>query len=358
MPADLHLKIAEPCHENWNQMNAAERGRFCQSCQKTVTDFTLMDDKEILHFLSRKSESVCGRFTADQLNRALLPEHKKRFSWKYAWNLMLVTFLSAGYANAQSKQPPAKKKIVNKTNKPTSRGNIMGSVALEIPKELKRIEGTVLDGKTNVPIPFATVAVKGAANGASADSNGYFVLPVLLTGDNEITLEITAIGYEKREYVVKGGNNKMSFYLDPAVTLLGEVQVNAIPPKVELDRCFPIVMGGISPTLTVTIQERVNRKVSEWIPGPFAKKALEIYPNPVVAGNTIGLATYLPEAGEYQVVVLNAGGQVVYFTDMQLVSKTQMINIPTSSNWAKGVYWVRVENKRWKKVFNSKLLVR
>jgi hypothetical protein len=358
MPADLQLKIAEPCHENWNRMDAAERGRFCQSCQETVTDFTLMDDKEILQFLSRKSESVCGRFTADQLNRALLPEHKKRFSWKYAWNLMLVTFLSAGDANAQSKQPPTKKKIVNKTNKPTSRGSIMGFVALEIPKELKRIEGTVRDGKTNAPIPFATVVVKGTANGASADSNGYFVLPVLLTVGSEITLEITAIGYEKQEYKVRGGGNIMNFYLDPAVTLLGEVQVNAIPPKVEFDRCLPIVMGGISPALTVTIQERVNRKMSDWVPKSLAKKALEIYPNPVIGGNTVNVTTHLPEAGEYRVAVLNAGGQLVYFADMQLNSKTQVINIPTSPNWAKGVYWVRLEGGRWKKVFNAKLVLR
>lgn len=358
MSKSIHLKIAEPCHENWSRMDTAERGRFCQSCQKTVTDFTLMDDKEILHFLSRKSESACGRFTADQLNRALLPEHKKRLSWTYAWNLVLVTFLSAGYANAQSKQPPPKKKIINKTNKPTSRGDIMGSVALEIPKELKRIEGTVLDGKTNTPIAFATVAVKGTANGASADSSGHFVLPVLLTADNEITLEITAIGYEKQEYEVRGSANKMNFYLDPVVTLLGEVQVNAITTKVEFDRCLPIIMGGISPTLTVTIQERVNRNMSEWVPNPFAKKALEIYPNPVLGGNTINVATYLPQAGEYQVMVLNAGRQVVYFTDMQLASKTQVINIPTSSNWAKGIYWVRLEDKRLKKVFNAKLVLR
>ena len=83
MPANILLQVPEPCHEDWKNMTAIEQGRFCQSCQKTVTDFSLMTDKEILLYLSNKGIAVCGRFTNDQLNRNLAPDQKKKYYWAY-----------------------------------------------------------------------------------------------------------------------------------------------------------------------------------------------------------------------------------------------------------------------------------
>jgi len=34
MKQQLFISIAEPCHENWNDMTEADKGRFCRSCQK------------------------------------------------------------------------------------------------------------------------------------------------------------------------------------------------------------------------------------------------------------------------------------------------------------------------------------
>lgn len=74
----LKISIPTPCHEDWEAMIPNEKGRHCNSCIKTVVDFTTMSDDEVKNFLlSRKEEKVCGRFRTDQLHRITveLPEN-------------------------------------------------------------------------------------------------------------------------------------------------------------------------------------------------------------------------------------------------------------------------------------------
>lgn len=64
----LNLSVPKPCHKNWNEMLTEEKGRFCQSCSKTVLDFTGKSNDEIIAlFENNKTEKVCGRFRKDQL---------------------------------------------------------------------------------------------------------------------------------------------------------------------------------------------------------------------------------------------------------------------------------------------------
>ncbi len=62
----IQIKIAEPCHENWGAMTPNDKGRFCDSCQKTVVDFTRMSDAAIFRFMENTTSSVCGRMSNDQ----------------------------------------------------------------------------------------------------------------------------------------------------------------------------------------------------------------------------------------------------------------------------------------------------
>jgi Carboxypeptidase regulatory-like domain len=62
----IQIKIAEPCHENWGAMTPNDKGRFCDSCQKTVVDFTRMSDAAIFRFMENNTSSVCGRMSNDQ----------------------------------------------------------------------------------------------------------------------------------------------------------------------------------------------------------------------------------------------------------------------------------------------------
>jgi hypothetical protein len=64
----MRLSIPKPCHENWNEMTPNEQGSFCNVCAKTVVDFSLMSDEEVLGYFKNKSEEkTCGRFKISQL---------------------------------------------------------------------------------------------------------------------------------------------------------------------------------------------------------------------------------------------------------------------------------------------------
>lgn len=64
----MQVDIAEPCHENWNQMSPTEKGAFCGKCQIDVVDFsnkTALEVKQILH--DNIGKHLCGRFKKLQL---------------------------------------------------------------------------------------------------------------------------------------------------------------------------------------------------------------------------------------------------------------------------------------------------
>lgn len=66
------LKIDQPCHADWSKMIPEEQGKFCQSCEKVVVDFSWMSDTQILRTMDEMvNQSVCGRFESDQLHREL-----------------------------------------------------------------------------------------------------------------------------------------------------------------------------------------------------------------------------------------------------------------------------------------------
>jgi hypothetical protein len=89
------LSIPKPCHLGWDTMIPNDEGRYCLSCAKTVTDFSVMTDEAIQqYFLTRGGQSVCGRFKNIQLERIRiqLPGYffKKRIA---LWQKFLVIFL-------------------------------------------------------------------------------------------------------------------------------------------------------------------------------------------------------------------------------------------------------------------------
>lgn len=63
------INVPKPCSQNWNSMIPNKDGRFCNSCSKTVIDFTKMENLEIKKYLIENSvkEDVCGHFKFDQV---------------------------------------------------------------------------------------------------------------------------------------------------------------------------------------------------------------------------------------------------------------------------------------------------
>lgn len=71
-PLNYIISIPEPCHKDWNSMTPDANGKFCNSCSKSVIDFTNKTDTEIhAMMMDRKDEKVCGHFKKTQVNRPL-----------------------------------------------------------------------------------------------------------------------------------------------------------------------------------------------------------------------------------------------------------------------------------------------
>ncbi|MGZ5282834.1 MAG: energy transducer TonB [Bacteroidia bacterium] len=66
----MKLSILNPCNEDWNNMLPQENGRFCNSCEKVVIDFSDIPDAEIeTYFIENLGKSVCGRLKKSQIYR-------------------------------------------------------------------------------------------------------------------------------------------------------------------------------------------------------------------------------------------------------------------------------------------------
>lgn len=66
----LHLPIAEPCHEDWEAMDVAEQGRFCQKCTKPVHDLSSMTEPEARSLLrARAGGRICVRYEHDDAGK-------------------------------------------------------------------------------------------------------------------------------------------------------------------------------------------------------------------------------------------------------------------------------------------------
>lgn len=94
----FRLAVADPCSQDWDAMHSREGGRHCDSCKKTITDFTSKSNEEIQSFfLQRNMEPVCGRFNTGQLAaiRIHIPAYilqKPIAAWKKYLIVLLICF--------------------------------------------------------------------------------------------------------------------------------------------------------------------------------------------------------------------------------------------------------------------------
>jgi hypothetical protein len=91
------ITVPDPCNENWESMMPQNQGRFCSSCQLVVTDFTKMDDQEIIHyFRTHQNEKICGHFRNEQLTRmkiTIKPAQLKNSNWSIIQQIRIAIFL-------------------------------------------------------------------------------------------------------------------------------------------------------------------------------------------------------------------------------------------------------------------------
>ncbi|MBK9144770.1 MAG: hypothetical protein IPM23_19935 [Candidatus Melainabacteria bacterium] len=55
------IRIAAPCHEDWDMMTGDERTRFCQSCSKNVFNISELSKKDAESLIRSKNGDLCIR---------------------------------------------------------------------------------------------------------------------------------------------------------------------------------------------------------------------------------------------------------------------------------------------------------
>lgn len=62
-----NIIVTSPCNKDWSKMPMTENGRYCNSCSKTVIDFSSWEIEDIKNYLINTNTNVCGHFKSLQV---------------------------------------------------------------------------------------------------------------------------------------------------------------------------------------------------------------------------------------------------------------------------------------------------
>ncbi|SFE21660.1 carboxypeptidase-like regulatory domain-containing protein [Spirosoma endophyticum] len=184
-------------------MKPKESGRFCDSCQKTVVDFTTMTDQQIGAYFSNQPKNVCGRFTAGQLNRdVVLAQNASNSVLKQRWlGLMTAGLLSWSSTQGQSTQLSEQSVLIGKRITPelSAKSEHIDQHETTVAKDSTWvIEGKVIAETDKAPLPGVYIIVKSTQQGTTTDANGTSKLTLPLQ-DDQFILRVMGIGFVSQE---------------------------------------------------------------------------------------------------------------------------------------------------------------
>lgn len=104
-----------------------------------------------------------------------------------------------------------------------------------------RISGTVMDSRTQEPLPGATILQSNTTNGASTNEAGYFEL--VMRANEAQRIEVSYVGYQTREVRIRSGQTSdQSIYLDFDSYLSDDVVVAGL----RIDESTPMSFTNIT----------------------------------------------------------------------------------------------------------------
>jgi CarboxypepD_reg-like domain/Secretion system C-terminal sorting domain len=333
MSKKFQLQIPEPCHEDWNKMTSVAKGRFCDSCQKAVVDFTGMSDMQLVAFFKKPSTgSVCGRFYNDQLERDFeIP--KKRLPWiRYFLQIIVPAFLFTLKAKSQG-EPRLMGDTVLVDSKKIGK-NLNESCYQPGTNKLNKVSGRLVDNK-GASIPYATVMIKGTRSGVAADVNGNFSIGPFIDR-SPATLVFSSVGFETKEITIDSNKAGTRCNIELAPMLSGWMGV--------------VVVGRPQR------KKREPIKLFRRIFKDSSYKFFKVYPNPVSAGRELKLELNISGAGEYQVDLINQNGQFIHSATIVFGTENQLNTFPIPMTTT-GVYFLRMTNKKTGKKHSEKVII-
>lgn len=200
----ISLRLDEPCHQKWSEMTPSDQGRYCDSCEKNVIDFSQMTDNEILKFLGENKTGFCGQFRASQLDRPFVETKLNGGSSRLnSFFAGLAIAGAAGSLSAQSVDTTNYQPVVVIDEKhPT------GPVCIrQIPVDTNDLvlHITVMDTLNHEAMPYANVVLQqGAVKfGGITDIDGKVTLTIPADSiQDTMMLTIRLIGYQMQTLAI------------------------------------------------------------------------------------------------------------------------------------------------------------
>jgi hypothetical protein len=293
-------------------MQPAEKGRHCQSCWKTVVDFTEMSDAQIIRHLSQAGPHVCGRLMPDQLNRTLLPAPVQK-NGRSGWAWVLASLLMVAKGSDDNRRPVKAGKVEMRAPRADADSTfvttgVIARVGGVSPVILEEQDSSATRGRLATRIVPDTDRVEMGAPAVMGDTIMFKANPIRPPGDTMPTAS-------------------------PAATRSEELTgfTGGIVVGVKIDSAMDI--------LTDTVKQLVSDTLAAlgWRPAP----ALNIYPNPVSRGGAIQLA-WKTQPGQYQLTLMNTRGQLIAERILDVGGAGQVDSWEIPASLAAGIYILRV----------------
>lgn len=192
MVKDLKLVLTNPCSMQWDDLQQAGAGRYCDHCEKNIVDLTTKSDAELIQFFKSKEENVCGRLLSSQLNRKLeLPSSKVNWQW-----LIPLTMGAIAITPAQAQQL---KPAIVQDDQTSALSPPRVEAAGKLPELRYNITVNVIDDLSGKPLKGVNVRRKGFDNVvAITDSAGAFKLEIA-TKDMLLPYIFKLDGYSEKQ---------------------------------------------------------------------------------------------------------------------------------------------------------------
>jgi hypothetical protein len=285
----IQLNIPKSCSESWNNMTPVQQGRHCQSCEKTVVDFTGMTDAELVTFFIKNTGNTCGRFTNDQLQRDLLIP-KKKVNWmKYFFQIALPAFIFSSKLAAQKDTSKTAIEIIDTVkNEVLTDSTITNQLPTDSSFSNEQLDTTILKTKDSSLTIYKFIP----ENINIKNPIDYIVLGNVITTVGFVTIDKKSLP-----------EDSLFSFLKPS--FLKKQQPIATPPN------LPII--------------------------PPSTIAITLFPNPIKSGTFLNIKWQNAEVGEYEFSIVNDSESIVqtgsFYLSENVTDSTIALNVLPSGNY-------------------------
>jgi hypothetical protein len=230
----LMLSIPNPCSENWNNMTPQEKGRFCDTCQKCVVDFTAMTDAVVLDYFNKNNGKICGRFDKRQLDRVLII-NDKRFQKRFNIAASLLLLSSLGFANSVKNEAVFPLKVLQfDTKKVTTKKPLIQHIEPILTDSFIVLKGNVFTFQNNQKelLPDVYLTIKNFSMNSQSDVDGNFKITIPAIALENGALIVQYIGFKTVELPLSKLNLKENILIElkeDEMRLSGEIIITKRP---------------------------------------------------------------------------------------------------------------------------------